>query len=108
MREVSYRRIKAIDKDALNHCVENSPLASMADITPLNELVHRYDHELRQILDQVAPLRTKTIRVRVDADWYTNEIRAKKQQRRQVERLWRKSLLAADRDRYIIIKRSSS
>jgi hypothetical protein len=45
-------------------------------------------------------LQSRTIRIRVNSDWYNDEIRAEKQRRRQAERRWRKSKLPTDREHF--------
>ena len=95
-REVSYRRIKAIDKEQLDRLIEASALSSPSENASLNENVTNYQRTLTGILDEVAPLRSRTVRIRVNADWYNDAIRAEKQRRRQAERRWRKSKLPTD------------
>lgn len=103
-REVSYRRIKAIDKEQLDRFIEASSLSSPSENASLEDNVTNYQQILTGILDVVAPLRSSTVRIRVNADWYNDEIRAEKQRRRQAERRWRKSKLPADRELFIVAK----
>jgi hypothetical protein len=70
----------------------------------LDENVTNYQRTLTGILDTIAPLRSRTVRIRVNADWYNDEIRAEKQRRRQAERRWRKSKLPADRELFKVAK----
>ena len=42
-----------------------------------------------------------TVTVRPSAPWYTAEVTAEKQKRRQLERKWRAARLPADREQYV-------
>jgi len=52
-------------------------------------------------MDSHAPEKTCRVPVRSQPDWYTTQIREAKQQRRQCERMWRKTKLNVHRDMYI-------
>ncbi|PIK39063.1 hypothetical protein BSL78_24090 [Apostichopus japonicus] len=52
-----------------------------------------------------APKKTRRVPARSQPDWYTALIREAKQQRRQCERLWRKTRLTVHRDMFIEAKR---
>jgi hypothetical protein len=67
----------------------------------LEELTQHYDTRLRCVLDNVAPLKTRTIVVRPEAKWYNKEVREAKQVCRRAERAWRKSGLTVHRQIYI-------
>ncbi|XP_056006684.1 uncharacterized protein LOC130050513 [Ostrea edulis] len=67
----------------------------------LTDLKELYSSELSSIMDWLAPLRTRTITIRPEYEWYNSSIREAKQRRRQAERLWRKSGLVVHREIYI-------
>ena len=69
--------------------------------TTLDELISLYEQSTRDVMDRVAPLKSRTITLRPEALWYTDDIRAAKQYRRQYERLWRSSGLAVHWDMYV-------
>jgi hypothetical protein len=98
-KEISYRKIKAINKDELAHLIDSSQLTALDD-SALDEMVTKYDQELRKILDTVAPLRAKKIRIRVNAEWYNDVIRSEKQSRRRAERRWLKTKSYVDQASY--------
>ena len=98
-QKVTYRKVKAIDIDTLSDAISNSSLFSKSlSALTLVELTDLYDTELRDILDRLAPIKTRTITIRPESEWYNSEIRAAKQQRRQAERLWRKTGLTVHRE----------
>ena len=55
-------------------------------------------------MDTVAPLRTKKIRIRVNAEWYNDAIRSEKQSRRRAERRWLKTKSLVDRASYKVAR----
>ena len=57
----------------------------------IDKLVREYNLTLRNITDHHAPLKTKILRARPSAPWYSAEIDAAKRRRRKAERAWRKS-----------------
>ena len=51
-------------------------------------MVEAYDTGLRRIVDHHAPLVVKTVRLRPNSPWYTDELRREKHNRRRAERTW--------------------
>lgn len=101
-QEVTYRKVKDITTDGLTAAIKASGLCS-TEISgmPLHMLTGLYDTELKKIMDLLAPVKTRTITVRPEAEWYNTTIRVAKQERRQAERLWRKTGLTVHRDMYM-------
>ncbi|CAB4027441.1 Hypothetical predicted protein, partial [Paramuricea clavata] len=67
----------------------------------LSELCDQYDKVLSSILDDHAPLLTKTVIQRPTARWYDEDIAMQKSKRRKFERCWRRSGLQVDLQVYI-------
>ena len=101
-KTVSYRKLKDVSTAELNDAIRSTSLLS-CDINamPLDALTRLYDSELSHALNNVAPLRSRTIVIRPESKWYNNEIRVAKQQRRRSENKWRKSGLAIHREIYM-------
>ena len=101
-KSISYRRIKTINPETLRDAISQSSLVTTNfDDFPLDHQVNLYHHELSAILDELAPLKTRTIACRTNAEWFNEEIRKAKQERRQAERKWRKTGLLVDRQMYM-------
>jgi hypothetical protein len=62
-KEISYRKIKAINKDDLVRLIASSQLTAFSDDNALDEMVTTYEQELRKILDAFTLLYTKKIRI---------------------------------------------
>jgi uncharacterized membrane protein YcgQ (UPF0703/DUF1980 family) len=67
--------------------------ASLDQDTVLENVVETYDSALRSVLDIHAPVLTKTITLRPNTEWYSDELRYSKIKRRKAERMMRKTKL---------------
>ena len=61
-----------------------------------DDLVKTYNSELSKALEKHAPLQTKQLILRPNTEWYTEELRMAKQDRRKSERRMRKTQLIVD------------
>ena len=102
-KKITYRKIKSVSDEALKENVTRSQLAESEryNTLALEDIIALYNTELRRILDELAPQRECTLTIRPQTQWYNETIRSAKQQRRQKERLWRKTGLTAHRDLFI-------
>ena len=91
-RTLSYRKIKLANVDSLNDDLANSELCKNPP-DDLEELPLSYNKTLIAVLDKHAPVKTRTIVMRPQVPWYTDEIRQVKRERRKAERRWRLSKL---------------
>jgi len=66
----------------------------------LDAMVCQCNSTLRTLLDKHAPLKIKTFPVRQMIPWFSDEIEDAKQQRRKLERLWRRTRLTVHRQMY--------
>lgn len=95
---VTFRKFKTVNVSDVSDDILNSALNTDLSACELDGVVSLYNSELARIIDVHAPLKTRTLTVREEAEWYTDNIRAAKQKRRQAERLWRKTGLSVHRD----------
>jgi len=90
--QVTCRKINHIDQQAFE-----SDLAQCELITNppdnITDLMNMYNTTLIQILDNHAPLKTKTITRRQHAEWFTEDVRNAKVDCRNAENRWRKNKL---------------
>lgn len=100
-QRVSYRKFKAIIIDDLTTDIKQSDLCTQVCTDSLDDMVSQYNNTLGKICDHHAPLKTRTLVIRPQCEWYTSEVRAAKQDRRKVERLWRKTGLTVHREIYL-------
>ena len=99
-KTVSYRKLRSVNTDAFRQDILSSELLS-TNSSDLNSLCSRYDDVISAIVDKHAPLVTKTITVRPNSPWYTDDIGVEKSTRRRFERRWRRTLLPEHRLAYV-------
>ena len=99
-KEVTFRKLNQIDFDKFNSdlCEEFKGFDHLCDI---NNLTASYNSTLRELLDKHAPERTKVIALRNKHQGFSLDIRTKKKKRRQLERRWRRSKSAFDREEFV-------
>ncbi|XP_068741951.1 uncharacterized protein [Montipora capricornis] len=90
VKQVSYRKIKGIDRKKLEAELSSSQLCQNTPDT-LDELVNSYNTTLAQVLDRQAPLCTKVIRSRPLVPWFNEEIKVARREKRKAERKWRRT-----------------
>ncbi len=66
----------------------------------LDELTSYYNDQLQNVLDVVAPVRTRIVSFAHTAPWYTSELRLLKAKGRQLERLYMRSGLTVHKEMY--------
>ena len=87
--------MKAIDTTAFMEDLSASRLGHDPPSEP-DKLVDCYNTTLAELLDHHAPLKTKTVTVRLQVPWYSDEIREAKRERRCAVRRWMSTGTAAD------------
>ena len=55
----------------------------------LDSCVNLFKSTVRNILDDHAPLKTRTVKLQSESPWFNDDIRAARKTRRQLERKWR-------------------
>ena len=97
-KTVSYRNIANLDESSfladLNNCDLVNKLQQLSDI---NQMVEVFISSTKSILDQHAPILTKTFPDRPSNIWYTTALTSQKQEKRRLERRWIKSGLESHR-----------
>lgn len=89
---VNFRKHQAISVSDFITDIEDSPSLQRTDGS-VEDLVEAYNSSIKALIDKHAPLQTKTITLRPNAPWYTDELRDAKHKRRKAERLWRRTKL---------------
>lgn len=97
-RLVSYRKLQSIDIETLRTDIKTSPLSVTTGT--LEELTDRYTDSLSALLDKHAPVVKRYILPRPRTPWYTELLRDAKRLRRKLERKYRKTKKASDKQKY--------
>ncbi|KAL3882700.1 hypothetical protein ACJMK2_029013 [Sinanodonta woodiana] len=102
-KTISFRKLSTINIQSFKSDIEASDLLNdqlLATCTDVDKLFDAYTSELSMLLERHAPLRTKSIILRNDCPWYTDERYEAKHKKRKLERNWRKSKLCIDHQLY--------
>ncbi|KAL3882100.1 hypothetical protein ACJMK2_028471 [Sinanodonta woodiana] len=102
-KTIPFRKLSTINIQSFKSDTEASDLLNdqlLATCTDVDILVDAYTSELYMLLERHAPLRTKSIILRNDCPWYTDELYEAKHKKRKLERNWRKSKLCIDHQLY--------
>ena len=101
-KSVISRRLRNFDFEASKKMLISSGLLAGVGDLPLELLVDRYDNVLRDTMDILTPVKSRTIVLRPNAPWYNEDIGNEKTKRRRLESgRWRSSRLESDRLSYI-------
>ena len=99
---ITYRKTKDIDMNNLKSelKVVYEDLERSESMNFENEY-KRFCESTKEVIDRVAPVVTKTITRNTSAPWMDNEFKKARQQRRKLEKKWRKSKTEEDRQSYV-------
>ncbi len=100
-RTIIFRNLKSISPSVLSasltHCLSTSPPPPSDNPT---DLVDYYNSTLSTCLDQLAPIKTKTVSFSHFAPWFTPTLRQMKTRKRLLERLHKKTGLSVHLQAY--------
>ena len=99
-KEIEFRKLKTIDTEMICNKLANSSLL-LHPPDNVHQLVALYNSLLASILDKHAPVKRRVITIRPAAPWYTEKIKTEKRKRRRLERRWRATRSASDREKFI-------
>ena len=89
-KTITYKKTKSIDIDKFKEDINSFLIPAMSKLENVNEKVETYNSILKNIFDEHAPDKTKTITIRPNnGTWYTEELRTMKKSVRKLEKTWR-------------------
>ncbi|CAB4004672.1 Hypothetical predicted protein, partial [Paramuricea clavata] len=108
-KQISYRKIKAIDKAGLQEELLSSDFCLNRPDT-LNELVKCYNDtfKLAQTLNRYAPLCTKLVKSGPLVPWFNDDNKIARREKRKAERKWRRTGHTEDMRNYKITKNNTN
>ena len=98
-KQITSRKYRLIDPLALQEDIASSALIT-SSVTNINDVVKQYNDTLSSLLDQHAPLSTKTVVPRVQQPWFSDLLYQHKRERRKPERKWKSTSLTVDFDHF--------
>ena len=90
VKQISYRRIKGINKDNFKDDTSRSDLFVNCPNT-FDDLVHCYNKSLAAVLYKHAPMRKKVINARPLVPWFNEEVKLARREKRKAQRKWRRT-----------------
>eukprot|EP00795_Rhopilema_esculentum_P015487 gene15487-6738_t len=99
-KEVTFRRLNQIEFEKFNLDLHEK-FIDFDKLCDINDLTASYNRTLREVLDKHAPEQTKFITLRNKNQGFSLDIRNEKKKRRQLERRWRRSRSAINRELFV-------
>ena len=94
-KTITFRKFRNIDLVEFKDDISSSRLTQLDAEADADTLISVYNDTLKTLVDKHAPSITKQVVVRKDSDWYSAAIGAERCQLRFLERLKRRTGLAA-------------
>jgi hypothetical protein len=91
-KTITYRKYRDIDISDLTDDLRNISNAE-TNQGSVEQLVKTYNSQLESVIDKHAPIQFKTITIRPNTEWYTDELQNSKRECRRAERKMRKTKL---------------
>jgi hypothetical protein len=92
----AHRPLKAIDQEMFRQQLSTA-LSGIGEIDDVDALTTKYDEVIISTLDQLAPVKLKTIVRKTRAKWFSADLLYERQSLRSLERRWLKSKLTVDK-----------
>ena len=99
---ITFRSLKNIDASLFKsdlssaiRCIDSETFAGKMDL---------FGQLCNQVVENHAPLITKTIKDRTSAPWFDGEYKALRVMRRKAEKVWKKSKLPQDKDTFLALR----
>ena len=106
MKTITYRNLKNIDM--ANFCKEvEGRLQTLPDTNDILCKVKGYNTILSELVDEVAPTKTRKVKLVSEAPWFDAEFAELRKRRRKAEKKYRKSGLDNDRRVYLSCRKDT-
>ena len=66
----------------------------------LSSAVQKFTNRVTEVLDKYAPMKTRSVKIMVDAPWFDGEYERLRKMRRKAEKKFKKSGLFTDKENY--------
>ena len=95
-RSISGRKLETINNEKFKRDLKN--IIEDISTSTTKSALEQYNAKLTMLLDQHAPLKTRSVTDRPSAKWMNLDIKQAKADRRRAERRWRQTKLSVHRD----------
>uniref|UniRef100_A0A8W8MU22 Uncharacterized protein n=1 Tax=Magallana gigas TaxID=29159 RepID=A0A8W8MU22_MAGGI len=94
VKEITFRKWKNVDRCEFSKVIT---LEIPNENSSISQIVDHYNTTIHKAVEKHAPLTKKSVLLRPDTKWYSEELRDAKRERRRAERLWRETRLGVHR-----------
>ena len=98
-KTIIYRKYRDIDMSDLKDDLRNISNPEINQESA-EKFVESYNSQIKSMIDKHAPIKSKTITIRPNTEWYIDELRNSKMERRRAERKMRKTKLTVHQQIY--------
>ena len=99
-KRIKCRSLRKVNETEFRKDIQESVESINQSVSDLDTMVNGYHRKLSEVLNKHAPEKEKTVVLRPHAPWYTESLRAAKQEKRRRERKWLKSGLTVDKESF--------
>ena len=99
-KRIKSRSLRKVNETEFRKDIQESVESINQSVSDLDTMVNGYHSKLSEVLNKHAPEKEKTVVLRPHAPWYTESLRAAKQEKRRRERKWLKSGLTVDKESF--------
>ncbi|XP_055956994.1 uncharacterized protein LOC130012904, partial [Patella vulgata] len=92
-KTLTFRNFKKLDKGCFINELQNANYFSISQLEDVNEKASAYNSIIVDVLDQILPLKSKTITIRPNNAWFTDELLELKKSKTKAEKTWYKTKL---------------
>jgi hypothetical protein len=102
-KTITFRNIKNIDAALFHTNLQNS-LDSNSTSPTFEEAINQFNSSCLSVINNHAPLLTKTIKDRKSAPWFDGEYKCQRILRRKAQKRWKRTQLPEDKSTYVKLR----
>ena len=105
-KEISYRNLKGINYERFAEDV--SEKLDISESLSFGDNINAYNEVLSELLNEHAPIKSRTIKIVPNAQWFDSEYENLRRLRRKAEKKYQKTKLVVDKENYINIRKQTT
>ena len=105
-KTITYRNLKSVNCEQFSRDLQLKLQSCNAE--SFGERIHYYNSTVRNLVQEVAPLQTKTIKVVPNASWFDSEYKQLRRERRKAEKKFKRTKLQSDRDTFVALRKQTT
>ena len=106
-KTISYRNVKTVDTEKFSEELQRR-LDSNETNDNLGDRITNYNSVVKELVDEFAPLNTKTIKVVPNASWFDHEYKEMRKERRRAEKKYKKNRTPENREAFVSLRKQTT